>query len=246
MSWIAPLLLWMPTLFDQSLVRILQRDFPSVQFVLVDIPKREVLGTGWAGVEQPIPMGSLMKPFTALASSAGVSRCNPKECWLAAGHGRIGLVDALAGSCNSYFLQISATVSEDRMTSVAERFGIPRPASLTPPSLTGIGSDWAIAPSQLALAYALLAVLPEADTVRKGMRESARSGTAKAIHADALAKTGTAPCVHLQKAPGDGYVAVLYPSQAPRYVLLIQVHGVSGAVAAHTAAEMLTAIRNGK
>lgn len=245
MTWIAPLLLWAPTLFDQSLVRILQRDFPSVQFVLVDIPTREVLGSAWAS-HQPIPMGSLVKPFTALASSPGVYRCNPKDCWLSAGHGRIGLVDAIAASCNSYFLQLSATVSEERMRSVVEHFGIPKPASTTPPVLTGIGSDWAIGPSQIALAYALLAVVPEADTIRKGMRESARSGTAKALHVDALAKTGTAPCVHLQKAPGDGYVAVLYPSQAPRYALLIQVHGVSGAVAAQTAAGMLTAIRNGK
>ena len=75
---------------------------------------------------------------------------------------------------------------------------------------------------------------------------SARWGTAQALRADVLAKTGTAPCSHSRKAPGDGYVAILYPAQSPRYVLLVQVHGVSGAVAAGTGSEMLAVIRNGK
>ena len=235
MTWIAPVLLWAPTLFDQSVVRILQRNFPAAQFLLVDVDTREVLGARWQDPDRPIPFGSITKPF--LQVTPGTALCDPSQCWLPQGHGSIGYTDAIAQSCNSYFLQ-KAT---GRI-----RYDLPQPTSYKPATLIGLGLNWRISPTQIALAYAALARDPSASQIRQGMRAGAQHGTAKRLAIDALAKTGTAPCSHTKKAPGDGYVAILYPPQVPRYVLLVQLHGVSGAVAAKTAGEMLTVLRDGK
>jgi len=85
----------------------------------------------------------------------------------------------------------------------------------------------------------------------QGMILSARVGTASAIRrsfADAptLAKTGTAPCVHTPRAPGDGYVIMLYPADSPRFTLLVRVHGVPGSHAAIVGGELLRTIVTGK
>lgn len=246
MTWFAPLLFWAPTLFDQTAVRVLQQGFPQAQFVLVDVSSREILGSRWSRLEQAIPVGSLVKPFTALAGRAGTYTCDPKHCWYPTGHGRIGLERAIADSCNSYFLQFAANVTNDDLRRVITRYQLPSPASNNASTLIGIGDDWQWTPSQTTEAFAQLATDPEARAVRLGMLASAQSGTAKALHGVALAKTGTAPCSHAGKAPGDGYVMMLYPARSPRYALLIQVHGVSGAVASSTAAQMLDVLRNGK
>jgi cell division protein FtsI/penicillin-binding protein 2 len=246
MTWFAPLLLWAPTLFDQSVVRILTRNFPQAQFLLIDVASKEVLGRRWVS-EQPAPMGSLMKPFTALAFGlgAGQAHCNPKHCWLATGHNDIDLIRAISESCNSYFLQKAAGISADRMASVSAEFHLPLPLDSRPETLIGLGSSWKVLPQHLALAYATLVSRRDAGPILEGMRRSAQSGTAKLLGGGALAKTGTAPCSHTHKAPGDGYVAILYPMDAPKYMLLVQVHGVSGAEATRTAATMLDVLRHG-
>ena len=246
MTWIAPILLWAPTLFDQSVAKVLHRNFPEAQYILVATGTNTVLDSRWIGSDLPSAMGSLVKPFTALATDSRTARCNPSQCWRNGGHGLIDLQQAIAHSCNSYFLQVSASVHPGRLQTVAQRYGLPMPDSLSPAVLTGIGREWKIAPVDLAEAYSKLAFTSEAEVVREGMRASAREGTAKAIRLPALAKTGTAPCSHAKRAPVDGYVAVLYPADAPKYMLLVQVHGVSGAVAATTAGRMLTVLRDGK
>lgn len=247
MTWIAPILLWAPTLFDQSVAKVLHRNFPEAQYILVATGTNTVLDSRWIGSDLPSSMGSLVKPFTALAAEHKPARCNPAQCWLGgAGHGLIDLQQAIAHSCNSYFLQVSASVHPGRLQTVAQRYGLPMPDSLSPAVLTGIGREWKISPVVLAEAYSKLAFTSEAEALREGMRASAREGTAKAIRLPALAKTGTAPCSHAKRAPVDGYVAVLYPADAPKYMLLVQVHGVSGAVAATTAGRMLTVLRDGK
>lgn len=244
MTWLAPVLLWAPTLFDQSVAQVLHRNFPEAQYILIDLASREVVGSRWSAPDSPIPVGSLTKPFVALAAREQTLRCKPAECWLSSGHGRIGMTGAIAESCNSYFLQITRLIDPVRLSGILSRYGLPAPQSTDPETLTGIGANWLIAPSALSLAYGELA--SDHAVIRKGLRDSAHHGTAKAIRLPVLAKTGTAPCTHARKAPGDGYVAVLYPAQHPKYVLLVQVHGVSGAVAATTAARMVTVLRDGK
>ena len=57
------------SLFAQSAAQALNRDFPSrdVSFLLLDAHTGRVLASRWNHSDAPIPMGSLLKPFTALA-----------------------------------------------------------------------------------------------------------------------------------------------------------------------------------
>jgi len=55
----------------------------------------------------------------------------------------------------------------------------------------------------------------------------------------ALVKTGTATCTHARWAPADGFVLALVPAQTPEVLLLVRLHGVTGAKAAETAASIL-------
>jgi hypothetical protein len=79
------------------------------------------------------------------------------------------------------------------------------------------------------------------------MRNAAESGTAREVdlalgpHA-ALAKTGTASCSHHPRASGDGFTVVLFPAVQPRLVLLVRMHGTTGAHTAAQAGAMFRAI----
>jgi cell division protein FtsI/penicillin-binding protein 2 len=78
---------------------------------------------------------------------------------------------------------------------------------------------------------------------------SAQKGTAKAAgaelrHLPALAKTGTAPCTHPRKAPGDGFALVMAPADHPRTVLLVRLHGRPGSMAAGIAGRMIAAVES--
>jgi cell division protein FtsI/penicillin-binding protein 2 len=212
-------------------------------YLVVDIRTRQVLKQDWPDAETPIPVGSLVKPFTALATNGPFPEliCNGKidRCWLAKGHGRIGFRDALANSCNAYFLGLARDVDTHSLAVVAAKFGIPPPDLETPEARIGLGRDWRISPLALARAYCELtsrAAEPRVAEVLAGMRLSSESGTASAIGRGALAKTGTAPCVAKRKHKGDGFTIVLAPADAPRIAVLVRVHGVPGAEAAKSAA----------
>jgi cell division protein FtsI/penicillin-binding protein 2 len=79
------------------------------------------------------------------------------------------------------------------------------------------------------------------------MAFSAQKGTGKAagealLHVSAMAKTGTAPCIHANKAPGDGFALVMSPADHPRAVLLVRLHGRPGSIAAGVAGRMIAAV----
>jgi cell division protein FtsI/penicillin-binding protein 2 len=75
----------------------------------------------------PRPIGSLIKPFTALAflgegeQSPHIS-CPPTmpgasgidDCWYHPGHGMLGLKEALALSCNHFFYRLASSIPWDR------------------------------------------------------------------------------------------------------------------------------------
>lgn len=215
-------------------------------YLVVDARTREVIERHWADAETPIPVGSLVKPFTALAYSGEWPEFQCKGtlggCWLARGHGRIGFREALAQSCNAYFLNLARGVNADTLAVVAAKFGIPAPGEDTAEARIGLGRSWNISPIALARAYAELASRSGEPAVREileGLRMAAESGTARAVGRGRLAKTGTAPCVAERKDKGDGFTVVLDPADAPRRVLLVRVHGTSGAEAAKTAARIL-------
>src|SRR6266853_2745164 len=57
------------SLFSQSAVLVLEREFSSsdISYLLFDARTGTLLSSRWEDPAKPIPLGSLVKPFTALA-----------------------------------------------------------------------------------------------------------------------------------------------------------------------------------
>ena len=57
------------SLFAQSAAEALNRDFSDrdISFLLLDAHTGRMLASRWERIDSPIPLGSLVKPFTALA-----------------------------------------------------------------------------------------------------------------------------------------------------------------------------------
>ncbi|MBZ5701536.1 MAG: hypothetical protein LAN84_06785 [Acidobacteriia bacterium] len=246
------------SLFAQSAVQVLEREFTSseISFLLLDARSGVLLSSRWEEPEKPIPFGSLVKPFTALAYAEShafqypvhLCRGEASGCWQIRGHGKLDIVSAIAHSCNSYFRVLAAALGAGAMQPVARRFGLEEPdAEISGAPLMGLGEGWRIAPLHMARAYLELVRRREQPGVREllaGMGLSARQGTGAGVgrallHSDALVKTGTAPCTHAHPASGDGFVIVLVPAAQPELLLLVCVHGVPGATAAVTAGRMV-------
>ena len=251
------------SLFAQAAQSTLDRDFPSesISYLLLDAQSGSVIAERWPGADIPIPVGSLIKPFTVLAYAqthaqfpAVVCSGQRDSCWLPRGHGRITLTEAIAQSCNAYFLRLAREVAVDRANAVLMLFGLP-PVSIADKSvaLAGLSSDWRVSPLSLVRAYATLAreSRERAAQIFSGMRASAKAGTGRAVSLslpgrDALAKTGTARCTHTPRGAADGFTIVLYPADDPRIVLLARVHGVTGATTAATAGQMIRTLEAGQ
>jgi cell division protein FtsI/penicillin-binding protein 2 len=218
---------------------------------VVEVPKESWLAfdlsntrsTGNLSLQAPICFGSLLKPILAVAFAAThasfpVIRCAgaSSRCWYAPGHGEQNIVSALANSCNTYFLQTAATLDPAALETVALQLGLAAPErTLTPERLVGLAHGWPQFPHHVTRAFAALATRsgdPAVSLVLRGMELCAQTGTARAAHFACYAKTGTAPCSHLRRAPGDGFALAMYPLDRPRRVLLVEAHGTTGAVAA--------------
>jgi hypothetical protein len=214
----------------------------DVNYIVVDVRTGQIVKQDWPDAEKPIPVGSLVKPFSALASGFPfpefVCHGAADRCWLEKGHGRLRFREALAYSCNAYFLQLARGVDEHSLAVVAAKFGIPPPDAETPDARIGLGKDWQISPLALTRAYCELtkrAAEPRVAEILAGLKLAAESGTAHAIGRGTLAKTGTAPCIAKRKHVGDGFTIVVDAGVA----ILVRVHGVPGAEAAKSAARIL-------
>jgi len=235
-----PLLLLAATLPEQSFGILIDRTIsdPDVSYLVVDTPTGRVIASRWIDPQRPIPVGSLVKPFTALAYGETHNFVFPEytcrgRCWLPGGHGRLNVQQAIANSCNSYFRELAAGVDPAGLAQVCRRLGLPLPSA--PPGLTGTGDFWKISPLDLARAFGRLAGEAQAHAILGGMRQAARSGTAKAVGENALAKTGTAECSHAPREAGDGLAIALFPAEAPRYTVLVRRNNTTGANAAAVA-----------
>jgi len=249
---------------QQSLARLLEQRFPEqdLSYLLLDARSGALIAERWPDASQPLPMGSLLKPFTALAYGEAhgfqypeyVCRGQAGGCWRPRGHGRIGLTQAVAHSCNAYFRSLAAQVTAEELSAVLTRYGVNAadPADSASAKI-GVGKGWRVAPLEMARAYLALASRssdPGADDLATGMLLSARLGTGSAVDGAlagnrARVKTGTAPCVHARRLPGDGYAVVLFPAESPRFLLLVQVHGVPGSKAAVRAGRIMRVVANG-
>ncbi|MGA8028053.1 MAG: penicillin-binding transpeptidase domain-containing protein [Bryobacteraceae bacterium] len=203
----------------------------------------EVRDADWPGVAKPVCLGSLLKPFLALAFLAThrqspVIECRGTlaGCWHPQGHGRQDIVSALANSCNAYFLQLAATLDRAALDTTCLSYGLASPPRIwAPPRLIGLEEGWPQAPLCAARAFAALARNNHdvhARTVLAGMAQCARSGTGRAVNLACFAKTGTARCSHLRSDCVDGFIAAIYPMDQPRYIILASRHNSSGANAA--------------
>ena len=246
-------------LFSQSASSALDSQFGSrnLSWILLDRSGR-TLAQNWSDPSEPVPPGSLLKPFVAFAYGQQNNFVFPHvhcagardRCWLPRGHGTPGLEDALAQSCNAYFLSLAAHLDTGRTSGIFTHLGLAGPPpGATPAALIGLSSAWRETPLALARAYLTL-VSDDARTpnrVALGMRIAARTGTGAALDsalgADAaLAKTGTSSCTHHPRAAADGYSVVLYPAGQPRILLLVRMHGATGAQTSKQAAAMLRAL----
>jgi cell division protein FtsI/penicillin-binding protein 2 len=257
-----------PQLFSQSAKATLERNFPSanLSYLLLDA-SGNVLAERWPTPpnlsQQDLSPGSLVKPFLAIAygeqhgGQFPTVLCRGKEnlCWLPRGHGNLILEDAIAQSCNAYFLELAAGLDRQRAAQTFARYGLAGPPiTATAESLAGLRSAWKETPLALARAYLQLVSeqqLPVQSRIVKGMLDSAAHGTARAVDAAlgrnaALAKTGTAVCSHTPRGAADGFTVVLYPSAQPRLLLLVRVHGVTGAASAKVAGAMLRSLGAGE
>lgn len=235
-------------LHTQAASAVLAREFsdPDLSYLLLD-ENGQVIAQRWEHPERDVPVGSLVKPFLAVAygqthATFPEFRCTGKKtCWLARGHGKLQIRAAIAFSCNSYFHQLIAGAGPDFAHALKD---YPVHMSVTGSS-SGLASPLALAKAYLELTRHPLdpSVLP----VLEGLALSAEKGTGKAAgaelpHSSALAKTGTAPCTHPKKAPGDGFALVMAPAAHPREVLLVRLHGRPGFIAAGIAGRMLAAV----
>lgn len=184
-----------------------------------------------------LPVGSLQKPFVARAwAEAHVGADAPRlrcaggtACWAPAGHGESDLARALSLSCNSYFVQLAQDTPALTLERVlrAEGFDLPGPPS--PRAAIGLpdGASPVIAPEMLLQAYARLVARPwpTGEHVRalvlQGLREAARSGTAKGLARRGLwAKTGTVPALDGAPLATSGWVLALDDAYSGRLGLL--------------------------
>ncbi len=228
----------------------------NLSYLLLDTNTGAVLAADWANSESPIPLGSLVKPFTALAYGekhefrypAHNCRGTSSGCWLPRGHGQIGLQTAIADSCNSYFRMLAVDMSASDVLSVTRSFRLQSPnPNAYETDLIGLGTRWLISPLAMAQAYAELTRRSDQPGVREilaGMALSGRQGTGAEVdralkHASALVKTGTAVCTHAKRAPGDGFAVAVLPAENPEILLMVRVHGIPGSHAARIAGEML-------
>lgn len=216
----------------------------ATDYLVVDVTTRAVIEQNWTDVDRAVPVGSLVKPFLAMAYPGDFPEftCTGEHCWLARGHGRLKFRQALAVSCNAYFLNLARGVDQQTLAVVAAKFGIAAPQVDSPEARIGLGAAWKIAPVALVRAYAELISRSGEPRVREildGLRMSAESGTAAALGRGFLGKTGTAPCVSQPKDAGDGFAVAIEPAEAPRRIALVRVHAVPGAEAAKSARRIL-------
>jgi hypothetical protein len=243
------------SLLAQAIQSTLSRRWPpseNLSWLVLDTASGQILAQQWPSLNDPIPVGSLTKPFLALAYARthntfphALCQGTQDRCWLPKGHGTLDLEHALAQSCNAYFLALSRQIEPVALQTITQLYNLPAaPPDATPAILIGLEPTWRIAPVTLARAYTRLANQPDNHSILTGMRLATQQGTARALHAeDALAKTGTASCLDHCLASGDGLVLALTPAANPRILLLVRQHGTTGASTSIIAAQMLHALK---
>ena len=143
------------SLFAQSAVQILGREFRDggVSYLLFDARSANLLSSRWDDPASPIPLGSLVKPFTALAYAEThdfqyptyVCKGEASGCWQLRPHGKLDIVSAIAVSCNSYFRNLAQNLRAEQLLRTTNRFALESPdLKLAGPDLMpgNTSSEW--------------------------------------------------------------------------------------------------------
>jgi SpoIID/LytB domain protein len=162
--------------------------------------------------------------------------------------------EALAYSCNDFFVTIAARLPREALSAATTSLGLGPVSPRASVPLAAVGLEGIEAsPEQLLRGFVRATdpisgarMRPETRAVLlEGLRGAARYGTARAIgdHGiDALAKTGTAPM------PGGGYhglALAVSPSMRASRAIAVLIPGGSGAEAASVAADTLAQLIEG-
>jgi cell division protein FtsI/penicillin-binding protein 2 len=201
---------------------------PALGFRLEEAVLDVRAGAVRGSLQGPLPVGSIQKVFLALAVGGGARswECTGRGCWRR--HGRVDLAGALRDSCNGAFREWAQAVDLIRVNAVMRGYGLAEVAAGQ--SFWGEDSGWR--PDVGDLLRAFERVVREG-ALRGALVEAGRTGTAAALGREVggyavAAKTGTAVCVHRDRADGDGLVVAAGPAEAVRWVLLMRGHGVTG------------------
>jgi stage II sporulation protein D len=162
--------------------------------------------------------------------------------------------EALAYSCNDFFVTIAARLPREALSAATTSLGLGPVSPRASVPLAAVGLEGIEAsPEQLLRGFVRATdpisgarMRPETRAVLlEGLRGAARYGTARAIGdrgIDALAKTGTAPM------PGGGYQGLalaVSPSMRASRAIAVLIPGGSGAEAASVAADTLAQLIEG-
>ncbi len=173
----------------------------------------------------PLPVGSLQKPFVAKAWArahpAAVPepfRCDARSgCWLRSGHGLVDMTRATALSCNAYFRHLAEGTPEGVLVATLRGEGFVVGEHVSPEAAIGLGSGSAtIPPATLLDAYRRLTREPwtTGESVRRlllsGLRDAALSGTASGLAGRGYwAKTGTSAAIDGRPAATSGWAVAV-------------------------------------
>lgn len=212
-------------------------------------------------LQRPTHPGSISKVFTLLAAlnAAEVDASTRIPCRerhvvggrvLTCSHPRLGHAlsasEALAHSCNGFFVTVAQRTTWPRIAAELRRAGLPAEPEPRDVALGAVGLEGPkFAPRELLAAFAR--VVQEARSrdgpsdriVLAGLRAAGRDGSARAFGEqglDVLAKTGSGRIVG--GAPG-GLVVALHPADAPRHGVVVIGAGMAGRDAAGIAAAAL-------
>lgn len=194
-----------------------------------------------AGALDRHPVGSLQKPWVVRAwAEAHPDPATPPPravcragggCWLASGHGELGLLLATAHSCNAWFLDLARDVPPGLLAATLRRAGFHVREPLDPWEAIGSSSRGravTVSPGAVLGAYRDLVKTPwpVRDELRRellsGMALGAREGTGAGLGtADLLVKTGTVDSVDGAVSRTSGWALVADPSGERLFLALL-------------------------
>lgn len=185
-----------------------------------------VLRASNRSADEPLPVGSLQKPFVVKAWAAShpnapsprFSCTRTSGCWRPEGHGALELRSAIRESCNTYFRLLARETPADALATAFRAAGFAWAGEMTEaeaiglPGLAGVKGT----PRALLADYSELARVPWAvrEDIRQellaGLREAANDGTAAGLRLRGLmAKTGTVPALDGTPLRTSGYALVM-------------------------------------